>query len=115
MARPSRERVGEVEAYLPLTETNWYVLALLKEKPAHGYELWKKIEQLATEASPAVGNFYITLRQMQSVNLIDELQKPEIVSKRRRVYEITDLGREVIQADTSRLRKRLIIAKELGL
>ncbi|MEE3852126.1 PadR family transcriptional regulator [Gordonia sp. LSe1-13] len=73
------------------------VLGLLLESPMHGYELRKRLTGLlGAFRAFSYGSLYPTLRRMQADGLIDEATAPTAVKVRRgrRVYQLTDKGRE---------------------
>ncbi|MCF3938669.1 PadR family transcriptional regulator [Gordonia tangerina] len=73
------------------------VLGLLLEAPMHGYELRKRLTGLlGAFRAFSYGSLYPTLRRMQADGLIDEATAPTAVKVRRgrRVYQLTDKGRE---------------------
>lgn len=87
--RQDREGGGEV---LELA-----ILGLLLESPMHGYELRKRLTGLlGAFRAFSYGSLYPTLRRMQADGLIDEPETPLGVKVRRgrRVYQLTDAGRE---------------------
>lgn len=87
--RRDREGGGEV---LELA-----ILGLLLESPMHGYELRKRLTGLlGAFRAFSYGSLYPTLRRMQADGLIDEPETPLGVKVRRgrRVYQLTDAGRE---------------------
>ncbi|MGX7694042.1 helix-turn-helix transcriptional regulator [Gordonia polyisoprenivorans] len=73
------------------------ILGLLLESPMHGYELRKRLTGLlGAFRAFSYGSLYPTLRRMQADGLIDETSAPSGVKVRRgrRVYQLTDAGRE---------------------
>ncbi|RPA12467.1 PadR family transcriptional regulator [Gordonia sp. OPL2] len=73
------------------------ILGLLLESPMHGYELRKRLTGLlGAFRAFSYGSLYPTLRRMQADGLIDEATAPTTVKVRRarRVYQLTDAGRE---------------------
>ncbi|GAB19699.1 putative PadR family transcriptional regulator [Gordonia effusa NBRC 100432] len=73
------------------------VLGLLLESPMHGYELRKRLTGLlGAFRAFSYGSLYPTLRRMQADGLIVEDDGPQGVKVRRgrRVYQMTDTGRE---------------------
>jgi DNA-binding PadR family transcriptional regulator len=73
------------------------ILGLLLESPMHGYELRKRLTGLlGAFRAFSYGSLYPTLRRMQADGLIDEPETPLGVKVRRgrRVYQLTDAGRE---------------------
>jgi len=69
------------------------ILALLAEQPMHGYQI---IQELATRSNgawtPGAGSVYPALEQMEAQGLISGEQQDD-----KRVYSITDKGREQAQ------------------
>lgn len=74
------------------------ILGLLIESPMHGYELRKRLTGLlGAFRAFSYGSLYPTLRRMQADGLIDEATDPGAgpkVRRGRRVYQLTDKGRE---------------------
>ena len=87
-----------------------WLLLLMAQRPAHGYEL---MEQLAREKdTPGVdpGLLYRTLRQFEKDGLVRSSWDTKGSGAARRVYEITDEGREYLHAwavNIHRTRERL--------
>lgn len=89
---------------LPLTETTYYILLVLL-KPAHGYLIMQKIEELSDgQVRLAAGTLYGALENLIKLKWI-ELLKGE--DNRRKVYAITPLGKNILHLDYQRI-KRLI-------
>jgi len=74
-----------------------HLLALLAKEPAHGYELKQALEQTfgAAYPQPNIGQIYVTLGRLEQNGLI---QGEDVSDSKRpkRVYEITDAGREAL-------------------
>lgn len=85
---------------LPLTETVYYVLLALTE-PAHGYAVMKKVEQLSGgQVRLAAGTMYGAIENLLKKKLIVALDSSD---PRRKVYAISQLGRDVLRADYERM------------
>jgi DNA-binding PadR family transcriptional regulator len=66
------------------------ILALLTERPMHGYEMMQELEQRTGGAwRPSAGSVYPTLQQLEDEGLV----RSEEIGDRRR-YTLTDAGRE---------------------
>jgi DNA-binding PadR family transcriptional regulator len=66
------------------------ILALLTERPMHGYEMMQELEQRSGGAwRPSAGSIYPTLQQLEDEGLV----RSEEIGDRRR-YTLTDAGRE---------------------
>lgn len=74
------------------------VLALVSERPMHGYQIIREIEE-RTDGNwkPSAGSVYPTLQLLADEGLISAEE-----SEGRKVYALTEAGREVVaESDTS--------------
>jgi DNA-binding PadR family transcriptional regulator len=66
------------------------ILALLTERPMHGYEMMQELESRSSGAwRPSAGSIYPQLQQLEDEGLV----RSEEIGDRRR-YTLTDAGRE---------------------
>jgi len=74
------------------------LLALLAKEPAHGYELKTQLEQLFGEAypTPNIGQIYVTLQRLERDGLVRSQDVIQATRPNKRVYELTDAGREAV-------------------
>ncbi len=74
------------------------LLALLAKEPAHGYELKAQLEQIFGEAypSPNIGQIYVTLQRLERDGLVRSQDVVQTTRPNKRVYELTDAGREAL-------------------
>lgn len=74
------------------------LLALLAKEPAHGYELKSQLEQIFGEAYPApnIGQIYVTLQRLERDGLVRSQDVVQTARPNKRVYELTDAGREAV-------------------
>lgn len=97
----------EPEAFLPLTPVTLQILTSLMGQAAHGYGLKADIEERTDGAMRlGAGTLYAGLQRMERDGLITETDVPEgeeRVSSRQRFYDITPLGRRVLEAELRRL------------
>lgn len=85
---------------LPLTETVYYILLALLE-PAHGYLIMQKVEELsAGQVHMAAGTLYGAVENLLKQKFIQPVQSED---SRRKVYVITDRGREMLREDYGRM------------
>lgn len=88
----------------PLTEASYYILISLLE-PLHGYGVMQKVERLSHgRIRLGPGTMYGALSNLQAAGLIKPADE-STEGSRRKVYAITDLGREVIKAEIARLEE----------
>ena len=71
------------------------ILALLAEEPMHGYQIMRELgERSGGVWRPSPGSIYPTLQQLED----EELVRPETGDGGRRVFTLTDAGREAQSA-----------------
>src|SRR2546422_5755688 len=74
-------------------DMKYVILKLLKDKPRHGYEVMKELEeQLRGCYSPSPGTVYPTLQWLEDEGLVTSR---DVAGKK--VYEITDTGRTFLE------------------
>lgn len=74
------------------------ILTLLAEEPMHGYQIIQVIsERSGSNWTPSPGSVYPTLQQLEDEGLIE----PAASETGRRVFALTDAGREAQTADTA--------------
>lgn len=87
--------------YVPMTETGFYILFCLQDV-MHGYNIGKKVKELTNgeiEISP--GTMYGTLSKMEKDGLIEFVREEE----KRKIYRITELGRQILDMELSRIER----------
>lgn len=96
------------KVYIPMTETAFYILLCLR-KPNHGYGIVQKVEALTDGAIRlAPGTMYGSLSKMEKDGLIQFIREED----KRKIYQITDLGTEVLQIELKRIERLYKIAQE---
>lgn len=96
------------KVYVPMTETAFYILLCLK-KPNHGYGIVQTVERLTDGAIKlAPGTMYGSLSKMEKDRLISFVREEE----KRKIYQITELGLEVLQIELKRIERLYRIAQE---
>ena len=99
------------KVYVPMTETGFYILFCL-QKPNHGYGIVQMTERLTDgEIRLAPGTMYGSLSKMEKDGLIC-FQKEE---EKRKIYVITDLGKEVLEIEMNRIERLYRNMKEMRL
>jgi len=88
------------KVYVPMTETGFYILYCLRQ-PNHGYGIVQTVERLTEgELRLAPGTMYGSLSKMEKDGLIVFVREEE----KRKLYVITELGREVLELELIRNR-----------
>ena len=89
------------KVYVPMTETGFYILYCLQDE-MHGYNIGLKVKEMtAGEVSISPGTIYGTLSKMEKDGLITFLREEE----KRKIYQITELGREVLGLELRRIER----------
>ncbi len=98
----------EVQEYLPLTETSFFIILSLATAPKHGYAIIKEVEAMSEKRVVlATGTLYSALRRMLEDDWIERVMdnNSETDNRERKLYQLTRNGRRVLEAEISRLRK----------
>jgi PadR family transcriptional regulator len=78
------------------------VLLLLRERPAHGYDLLEQLPELTGERVD-MGNLYRFLRLLEAESLVRSEWDDEASGPSKRIYELTDEGRALLDQWASAL------------
>ncbi len=98
-----------IEKYLPLTETTFYILMALLE-PGHGYVVMQRVERMsAGYVRTAAGTMYGALDNLSKQKLIAAVPSDD---PRRKNYQTTDKGRNVLRQESKRLEQMLAVLDE---
>lgn len=93
------ERIRRV--YVPMTETGFYILYCLQQK-MHGYNVTKRVRELTGgQIVISPGTMYGTLSKMEKDGLIVFVQEED----KRKLYQITELGREILDLEIRRIAR----------
>jgi poly-beta-hydroxybutyrate-responsive repressor len=83
------------------------LLLLLKQKPAHGYELAEKLGGLSfLEAVPDPGVIYRHLRRLEEEGMVTAHLDPGSGGPARKVYALTPEGESYLRAWAVQIRRR---------
>jgi DNA-binding PadR family transcriptional regulator len=100
-----------IERYLPLTESTFYTLVAVVE-PLHGYGIMQKVETISDGAVKiGPGTLYGVLQVLEKEALIVKVGEEE----RRKIYAITEKGRQVLKSQVQRLAIMVRSAALVGL
>ncbi len=94
--------------YVPMTETGFYILFCL-QKERHGYSITQKVKELTEgQLSISPGTMYGTLATMEKDGLIAFVREEE----KRKLYSITELGRQILELEIQRIERLYRNSKE---
>lgn len=89
------------KVYVPMTETSFYILLCLRE-PNHGYGIVQKVKEITDgEIVLTPGTMYGSLSKMEKDKLIKFIREED----KRKIYQITDLGNEVLEIEFGRIER----------
>ena len=110
-----KSRAYDVASLLPLKPQDYHILFVLLDGERHGYGMVKEIErQTGGQVRLEAGNLYRSVRRLIKQGLIVESDRrpaPESDDERRRYYGVTDFGRQVVDAETDRMRNVVAAAE----
>jgi PadR family transcriptional regulator PadR len=80
------------------------LLLLLRERPAHGYELLEQLPELVGGERVDMGNLYRVLRALEEEGFVRSEWEAELPGPAKRTYELTDDGRSLLDVWAEALR-----------
>ena len=96
------------KVYIPMTETAFYILFCL-QKPNHGYGIVQMVEKMTEGAIRlAPGTMYGSLSKMEKDGVIRFIKEED----KRKLYEITELGLEILNIELNRIKRLYKITQE---
>ena len=96
------------KVYIPMTETAFYILFCL-QKPNHGYGIVQMVEKMTEGAIRlAPGTMYGSLSKMEKDGVIKFIEEED----KRKIYEITELGLEILNIELNRIKRLYKITQE---
>lgn len=89
------------KVYVPMTETGFYILLCLREE-SHGYSIVQRVEILTQgQIKISPGTIYGSLSKMEKDKLIRFVREED----KRKIYHITDLGKQVLELEMKRIER----------
>ena len=87
--------------YVPMTESGFYILFCLLT-PQHGYGISQQVRRMTGGAvTISAGTMYGTLSKMEKDGLIAFYSEEE----KRKLYQLTPLGREILSLEIRRIER----------
>jgi PadR family transcriptional regulator len=80
------------------------LLLLLREAPAHGYELIERLSELLPDERIDMGNLYRVLRALEEQGVVRSEWDGDAPGPAKRIYELTDEGRALLDGWAESLR-----------
>jgi len=89
----------------PLTESTYLILLALTE-PLHGYGIMREIEAISKgRVRMGPGTLYGGLTALTDKKLIRRVKEKPGGAERRKLYEITERGREALEGEFLRMKQ----------
>ena len=96
----------------PMSESYYYILLCLSKGANHGYGIMQMTEKLSGgDVTIGSGTMYGATVNMMKKGWITEIMSSEPGIERRRLYQLTESGREALRAEIDRLQRMLINAE----
>ncbi|HZD06408.1 MAG TPA: PadR family transcriptional regulator [Longimicrobiales bacterium] len=105
----------DLDALLPLKRAWLHILLALADGPSHGYAIRNHVEERTdgrVKLWPAT--LYGSIRQLEEEGLIRETEgeaDPEEDDDRRRYYDLTPRGHDVLEAEVDQLQELVDTAR----
>lgn len=98
--------------YEPLTESYYYILLCLYKEPNHGYGIMQETIKLSNgRVKIGSGTMYTAVSKMIKKGWIKDSEAIDEQDDRRRTYEITQDGTNILYQEIDRLKELLNSAK----
>ena len=81
------------------------LLLLLRERPAHGYDLLERLPELTGEQRVEMGNLYRLLRALEEEGLVSSEWDEDSPGPAKRRYAITEQGVQLLDQWVEALRR----------
>ena len=104
---------ANIQNSIPMTETTFFILLSLAPGPSHGYAIMKDVQQLSrTRVILSTGTLYGALKRLLEVGWIERTDDPASGEngRERKSYQLTHLGRVVLDGEIERLNGLLSAA-----
>jgi DNA-binding PadR family transcriptional regulator len=104
-------RQSEIEQFLPLTALAFEVLLAVAQGERNGYEIMLAVEKRTNGAfSPNPGTLYRVVDRLLNEGLI---ASETDANESRRIYRLSKLGAQVLEAEARRLEGQVKAARSL--
>ena len=105
----------DIQSELPLTEAAFFILLSLATEPKHGYAIMKDAADLSDgRIKLSTGTLYGALKRFLGRGWIERIEEPVYTheGRERKAYQLSDLGRRILDAEVNRLA-RLVAAAQM--
>ena len=105
-----------VASLLPVKSTVFLILLALAEEPRHGYGIMLDVKHRSDgTVNLGTSHLYRHLKRLLEDTLVEEVSaEADGDDPRRRYYRLTDFGRELLEAESTRLKNLVEQSQQLG-
>ena len=106
----------EVASLLPVKSAVFLILLALAEEPRHGYGIMLDVKQRSDGAvNLGTSHLYRHLKRLLEDALVEEVSAETAGDDpRRRYYRLTEFGRDLLEAESTRLKSLVEQSQQLG-
>lgn len=99
---------------LPLSEAVFFILLSLLSGPKHGYAIMKDVETLSgSRVSLSTGTLYGALKRLLEAGWVRRVDdEGDENGRERKAYVLTQLGKSILEAETTRMQMLVAITQE---
>jgi DNA-binding PadR family transcriptional regulator len=113
------ETLPTPDEFLPLTPAVFNIMLALADGEKHGYAIMLEAEANTDgQVKMGPGTLYGSIKRMLKAGLIeesDERPDPALDDQRRRYYQLTGLGEQVLRLEAERLAAQVAVAQAKNL
>lgn len=92
----------------PMSESYFYILLCLSKGANHGYGIMQMTEKLSNgDVTIGSGTMYGATSNMMKKGWIKEIMSSEPGMERKRLYSLTELGKDALLTEIARLKRML--------
>ncbi len=105
----------DIQTRFPLTEPTFFILLVLAPGPQHGYAIMKETTALSDgRVRLSTSTLYGAIKRLLDQGWIARSAADSGVEngRERKAYQLTDLGRRILKAETARLQSLVTIAQQ---
>ncbi len=98
----------------PLTESYFFILLCLLQEPMHGYGIMNEAMRLSGgRVIIGSGTMYGAVNNMLKRGWIAETEQSGFADKKRRMYHLTEKGKEILSDEIERLNELTECARQI--
>ncbi len=106
--------MDDIYSLLPLREPTFFILLCISPEPKHGYAILKGVENLSGgRVKLSTGTLYGAIKRLLDRGWIRRVDDPlpNSTERERKAYNLTELGRRVLNAEITRLKELVSVAQ----